>query len=209
MNYTPGIHLLSAQIGVDPSHVARALRLAAKTHAAIRAHHYSHLRDDQFTRLMGGDRYVVAIVANYAMRFAGRIEDAQLLMAVYKASTGTTVHPPRIPKGVGTLPEYHEHSHIQQAICVLQAADLPPIHTDGTRELRPGFQVMPGSEDELPGWVFIAPDPHADNRGGFAGGRLGYLAVMRWAGWGVVTELLPGGMWAACHPDYRNNPFPH
>jgi hypothetical protein len=208
MTYTQGIQVLSAQIGVGPSHVARALRLASRTHAAIRASRYSHLSDEQFKRLIGGDRYVVAIVANYAMRFAGRIEDAQLLMDIYKASTGATAHRPRIRKGVGTLPEYHDHARIQQAISILQAADLPPIHTDGTHELRPGFQVMPGCEDKLPGWVLIAPDPHADDRGGFAGGRLGYLAVMRWAGWGVITEPLPDGLWAACHPDYRSNPFP-
>ncbi|MFE0190751.1 hypothetical protein [Streptomyces sp. NPDC058989] len=208
MTYPQGIQVLSAQIGVDPSHVARALRFASKTHAAIRARRYSHLSDDQFTRLIGGDRFVVAIVANYAMRLAGRLEDAQLLMDIYKASTGATVHGPTIRRGVGTLPEYHDHARIREAIRILQAAGLPPIHTDGTRELRPGFQVVPGCEDELPGWVFIAPDPDADSRTGFAGGRLGYLAVMRWAGWGVITELLPGGTWAACHPDYRNNPFP-
>ncbi|WP_180685943.1 hypothetical protein [Streptomyces gossypiisoli] len=208
MNYTQGIQVLSAQIGVDPSHVARALRVASQTHAAIRASRFSHLTDDQFKRLIGGDRYVVAVVANLAMRFAKRIEDAQLLMDVYKASTGATAHRPIIRRGVGTLPEYHDHPHVQQAISILQAADLPPIHTDGTRELSSGFQVMPGCEDQLPGWVLIAPDPFADDRGGFAGGRLGYLAVMRWAGWGVITEPLPGGMWAACHPDYRSNPFP-
>jgi hypothetical protein len=208
MNYTPGIQVLSAQIGVDPSHVARALRFASRTHAAMRASRFSHLSDEQFKRLIGGDRYVVAVVANYAMRFAGRIEDAQLLMDVYKASTGTTAHRPVIRKGFGTLPDHHDHPHVQQAIRILQAADLPPIHTDGVHELRPGFQVMPSCEDELPGWVLIAPDPEADDRVGFAGGRLGYLAVMRWAGWGVITAPLPGGLWAACHPAYRNNPFP-
>ncbi|MET8681727.1 hypothetical protein ABZW18_30125 [Streptomyces sp. NPDC004647] len=207
MNYSQGIQVLSAQIGVDPSHVARALRVASQTHAAIRVSHFSHLTDEQFKHLIGGDRYVVAIVANYAMRFAGRIEDAQLPMDVYKASTGATAHRRIIRKGVGTLPEHHNHPHVQQAISILQAADLPPIHTDGTHELRPGFQVMPSGEDKLPGWVLIAPDPDADDRGGFAGGRLGYLAVMRWAGWGVITEPLPGGLWAACHPDYRNTPF--
>ncbi|WP_159030903.1 hypothetical protein [Streptomyces sp. 769] len=208
MNYTRGIYVLAEQIGVDPSHVAHALRYAAKTHATIRAEHYSHLSDEQFRRLLGADRYVVAVVANYAMRFAGRIEDAQLLMDIYKASAGTTAHRSITRQGVGTLPEHHDHARVQQAIRILQAAGLPPIHTDGTHELKPGFEVMPGCEDQLPGWVFIAPDPHADDRGGFAGGRLGYLAVMRWAGWGVITEPLPGDLWAACHPDFRHNPFP-
>lgn len=207
MDYTQGIQFIAAQIGVDPSHVARALRVASRTHAAIHASRFSHLTHDQFNHLMGGDRFVVAIVANYAMRLAGRIEDAQLLMDVYKASTGATVHRSIVRKGVGTLPEHHDHPHVQQAITILQAADLPPIHTDGTRELRPGFQVIPASGD-LPGWIFINPDPHCDNRGGFAGGRLGYLAVMRWAGWGVITENVYGGLWAACHPAYRNNHFP-
>ncbi|MER7875022.1 hypothetical protein [Streptomyces malaysiensis] len=32
---------------------------------------------------------------------------------------------------------------------------------------------------------------------------------MRWAGWGVITESMPAGLWAACHPDYRDKPFPH
>ncbi|WP_407286403.1 hypothetical protein [Streptomyces sp. BP-8] len=208
MNYTRGIQALSEQIGVDPDHVAKALRLASQTHKSINAPRYNRLSDDQLSRLIGADRYVLAVVANYAMRFAGRIEDAQLLMDVYKASTGITTDRTTIRQGVGTLPEHHNHPRVQQAIRILQAADLPPIHTDGTRELRPGFQVLPGCEDQLPGWLFIAPDPAADHRRGFAGGQLGYFAVMRWAGWGVITEHLPGGMWAACHPDYRKNPFP-
>ncbi|ORT54281.1 hypothetical protein [Streptomyces sp. CB03238] len=208
MTHTRGVQLLSEQIGVDVEHVARAFRIASTTHAAIRASRYSHLTDDQFRRLIGQDRYVIAVVANLAMRSAGRIEDALLLMDVYKASENATEHRLHIRPGVGTLPEYHDHPHVQQAIRILQAANLPPIVTDGTRELRPGFQVMPGCDDELPGWVFINPDPACQERTGFAGGDLGYLAVMRWAGWGVITERLPGGLYAACHPDHRDNPFP-
>ncbi|BDH10308.1 hypothetical protein [Streptomyces hygroscopicus] len=66
---------------------------------------------------------------------------------------------------------------------------------------------MPGSDDEPSGWVLMHPDPDAGYRPGFAGGRLGCFAVMRWAGWGIVTEPLPGGVLAACHPDYRDIPF--
>lgn len=208
MTYSRGVQLLSEQIGVEPDHVARALRIAARMHAVIQARQYSQMTAEQFRRLIVTDQYTVAIVGNLAMRFAGRVEDAHLLMDVYKASVGAIVHRPVIGEGVGTLSEFHGHARVQHAIRILQAADLPPIHTDGTRELRPGFQVMPGCEDELPGWVFIQPDPDADYRPGFAGGRLGYLAVMRWAGWGVITERLPGGLWAACHPDYRDDPFP-
>ncbi|MBT2366202.1 hypothetical protein J7E88_13000 [Streptomyces sp. ISL-10] len=208
MTYGRGVQLLSEQIGVEPDHVARALRIATRTHAAIQATRYGQLTAEQFRRLIDNDHYTVAIVGNLAMRLAGRIEDAHLLMDVYKASVGATVHRPVIREGVGTLPQFHNHPRVQQVIRILQAADLPPIHTDGTRELAPGFQVDPGCEDEMPGWVFIQPDPDAEHRTGFAGGRLGYLAVMRWAGWGVITEPLPGGLWAACHPDYRNNPFP-
>lgn len=207
MTYTRGIQTLAHHIGIEPEYVARALRAASRTHAVIRAHQFQDLTDEQFRRLMGGDRHVVAVVANLAMRFAGRIEDALLLMDIYHASQGTK--PPRqaIRKGVGTLPEHHDHPHVQQAIRILDAAGLPPIVTDGIHELRPGFQVLP-AYDELPGWVFIAPDPDCEARTGFAGGSLGYLAVMRWAGWGVITEPMPAGMWAVVHPDHRSNPFP-
>ncbi|MDT9689560.1 hypothetical protein Q5762_14675 [Streptomyces sp. P9(2023)] len=208
MTHSRGIQTLSEQIGVEPDHVAHALRLASRTFAAIQTTHFRDMTADQFRRLIGSDRHAVAIVANLAMRHAKRIEDAQILMSVYKASSGIAPHRPVIRKGVGTLPEYRDHAYVRQAIHILQAADLPPIHTDGTHELRPGFQVMPGCDD-LPGWLFIAPDPDAEARTGFAGGRLGYLAVMRWAGWGVITEpLTDDHLWAVCHPDYRNNPFP-
>ena len=206
MTHNRGIHLLADHIGVEPEHVARALRVAARAHAVIRANYFSHLTDEQFRRLMGSDRHAVAIVANLAMRFAGRIEDALLLMDIYHASEGTKAPRLVIRKGVGTLPEHHDHPHVQHAIRILQAAGLPPIVTDGTHELRPGFQVLP-SCDDLPGWIFIAPDPDCDYRTGFAGGQLGYLAVMRFAGWGVITEPMPLGLWAAVHPDYRNNAF--
>ncbi|MBC9724926.1 hypothetical protein [Streptomyces sp. TRM68367] len=207
MTYTRGIQTLANHIGTEPEYVARALRTASRAHAVIRANQFQHMTDEQFRRLMGGDRHVVAVVANLALRFAGRIEDALLLMDIYHASQGTK--PPRqvIRKGVGTLPEHHDHPHIQQVIRILDAAGLPPIVTDGTYQLRPGFQVLPTC-DELPGWVLIAPDPDCDDRTGFAGGRLGYLAVMRWAGWGVITEPMPAGLWAVVHPDYRNDPFP-
>jgi hypothetical protein len=206
MPHSRGVRTLADHIGVEPEHVARALRATSRAHAAIRANHFTHLTEEQYLRLTGSDRHAVAVVANLAMRFAGRIEDALLLMDVYHASQGAK--PPRlvIRKGVGTLPEHHNHPHVQQPIQILQAASLPPIVTDGTHELRPGFQVLPGTE-ELPGWVFIAPDPHCEDRNGFAGGRLGYLAVLRFAGWGVITEPMPQGLWAAVHPDYRNNPF--
>ncbi|MGW3121329.1 hypothetical protein ACWDBW_29960 [Streptomyces sp. NPDC001107] len=207
MTYTRGILTLAQHIGTEPEHVARALRAASRTHAVIRANQFQDLTDEQFRRLMGGDRHVVAVVANLALRYAGRIEDALLLMDIYHASQGAK--PPRqaIRKGVGTLPEHHDHPHIQQAIRILDAAGLPPLVTDGIHELRPGFQVLPAS-DELPGWIFIAPDPDCADRTGFAGGPLGYLAVMRWAGWGVITEPMPAGLWAVVHPGYRNAPFP-
>jgi hypothetical protein len=206
MTYTRGIQTLADHIGTEPEYVARALRTASRAHAVIRANQFQHMTDEQFRRLIGSDRHVVAVVANLALRFAGRIEDALLLMDVYHASQGAK--PPRqvIRKGVGTLPEHHDHPRVQQAIRILDAAGLPPIVTDGTHELRPGFQVLPAGDD-LPGWIFIAPDPHCGDRTGFAGGPLGYLAVMRWAGWGVMTEPVLGGLWAVVHPDHRNDPF--
>ncbi|GAA1920012.1 hypothetical protein [Streptantibioticus ferralitis] len=207
MTHTRGVEILAEHIGVDVQHVARAFHYVSRTHTAIRATHYRHLTDDQFRRLIGTDRFPVVIVANIAMRFAGRPEDAQLLMDIFKASEDATAHRLHVRRGVGTLPEYHDHPHVQQAIRILQAADLPPIVTDGTRELRPGFQVMPGCDD-FPGWVFINPDPACQERTGFAGGRLGYLAVLRFAGWGVITEPVADGLWAAVHPNYRSNPFP-
>ncbi|MER6086861.1 hypothetical protein [Streptomyces bluensis] len=181
--------------------------MASRAHAVVRANHFQHMTDEQYRRLMGSDRHAVAIVANLAMRFAGRIEDALLLMDIYHASEGTKTPRLVIHEGVGTLPDHHDHPHVQHAIRILNAAGLPPIVTDGTHALRPGFQVLP-SCDDLPGWIYIAPDPDCDNRTGFAGGRLGYLAVMRFAGWGVVTEPMPEGLWAVVHLDYRNNPFP-
>ncbi|MER8002074.1 hypothetical protein [Streptomyces sp. NPDC095613] len=203
--YALGIQLLSARIGVEPEHVDRALAIVSDAHESIQA--YSTLSDEEFERSVGRDRHVVAVVANLAMRFAGRIEDAHLLMDVYKASEGVSEHRVIIREGVGTLPEHHGHRHVETAIRILYAADLPPIHTDGTHVLRPGFQVQPVCDD-LPGWTLITPDPDCDGRGGFAGGRLGYLAVMRWAGWGIVTEPLTDGRYAVCHPDYRDQPFP-
>lgn len=167
MTYTRGIQTLANHIGTEPEYVARALRTASRAHAVIRANQFQHMTDEQFRRLMGSDRHVVAVVANLALRFAGRIEDALLLMDIYHASHGAK--PPRqvIRKGVGTLPEHHDHPHIQQAIRILDAAGLPPIVTDDTRELRPGFQVLPAC-DALPGWIFIAPDPDCGDRTGFS-----------------------------------------
>ncbi|MER5546528.1 hypothetical protein ACWDBP_34815 [Streptomyces sp. NPDC001233] len=207
MPYSRGVQTLADHIGVEPEHVALALRAASRSHAVIRANNFAHLTPEQYLRLTGSDRHAVAVVANLAMRFAGRIEDALLLMDVYHASQSTKAPRQVIRKGVGTVPEHHDHRHIQLAICILSAAGLPPIVTDGTYQLRPGFQVLPGCDD-LPGWIFIAPDPDCEERTGFAGGRLGYLAVMRFAGWGVITEPMPCGMWAVVHPDYRHNPFP-
>ncbi|MDX3224592.1 hypothetical protein [Streptomyces sp. ME19-01-6] len=207
MTYSRGVQVLSGLIGVEPDHVARALRVAARNHASIRPSHFSHLTDEQFQRLINRDQHAVAVVANLAMRFAGRIEDAHLLMDVYRASVGATAHQSLIREGIGTPPQFHRHEYVQHAIRILMAADLPPIHIDGVRELKPGFQVDPAWGD-MSGWVFIQPDPDAEGRSGFAGGHLGYLAVLRWAGWGVITVPLPGGLWAACHPDYRDKPFP-
>ncbi|MFE5117783.1 hypothetical protein [Streptomyces sp. NPDC056669] len=207
MNYSRGVHLLAGLIGVDPSHVARAVRTASRAHRTIHESGIDELTGEQLRRLVERDRFAVAIVANLAMRFAGRSEDALLLMDIYRASVGTQAHPMPIRKGVGTLPEHHDHAYVQRAIRVLQAAGLPPLHTDGIHALCWGFQVQPAGE-HLPGWIFMNPDPDCDERTGFAGGRLGYLAVMRWAGWGVITEPVHEGLLAAVHPDHRDNPFP-
>ncbi|MFF4051908.1 hypothetical protein ACFYZ5_35225 [Streptomyces chartreusis] len=207
MAYTRGILTLAHHIGVEPEHVARALRAASRSHAAVRANHFSHMTDEQFQRLIGSDHHAVAVVANLALRFAGRIEDALLLMDIYHASAGTKTPRQAVHKGVGTLPEHHDHPHVQHAIRILNAAGLPPIVTDGIHQLRPGFQVLPACDD-LPGWIYIAPDTGCEDRTGFTGGVHGYLAVMRFAGWGVVTEPMPAGLWAVVHPDHRSNPFP-
>lgn len=208
MTHSAGVRHLATQIGVQVEHVASALRLVTRTHTALRDAHYRDLSDDQYRRLLAHDRYPLAIVGNIAMRMAGRLEDAHRLMSIYKASTGTGAHTPRLRRGTGTLPEHHDHPHVQQAIRILEAADLPPILTDGTRALRHGFQVLPSCDDELPGWLFLAPDPDAEHRTGFAGGHHGYTAVMRWAGWGVITAPLPEGLIPVCHPDHRHQPFP-
>lgn len=129
-------------------------------------------------------------------------------MDVYKASEGVAAHRATIRKGFGAHPAHHDNPFVQQVIRILQAADLPPVHIDGIHALHPGFQVLPGCDGGLPGWVFIVPDPDCEDRSGFAGGRLGYLAVMRWAGWGVITEPLDNDLYATCHPDYRHQPFP-
>ncbi|MBY8884819.1 hypothetical protein K7472_08160 [Streptomyces sp. PTM05] len=207
MTHSRGVQHLADELGVEAEHVARAFRTASHAHAAIRAVKYTHLTDEQFRRLIDNDRYTIAVVANLAMRFAGRTEDARLLTDIYKAASGKTAHRPVIRRGVGTLRDHHDHDVVQQAIRILQAAGLPPIETDGTRALRDGFQVLPGC-DELPGWVFIAPDPDCAHRGGFAGGRDGYPTVMKWAGWGVIPEPLAEGLFAAVHPDHRDQPFP-
>ncbi|MBT2413977.1 hypothetical protein J7I94_26105 [Streptomyces sp. ISL-12] len=205
-DYSPGIRELAHQIGLDPEHVAYAVRFASRTFARVQV--TTGMTLDQFRRLFTQDRHSIVIVANIAMRHAGRRDDAQLLMTIYKAAVGRLPYERPLHTGVGTLPEYHGHKQIQEAVRILTAAGMPPIHTDGVHELRPGFQVMPDDTGDLPGWVFIKPDPDAKARTGFAGGDLGYLAVMRWAGWGVITERLPGGLYAACHPDHQGNPFP-
>ncbi|MFJ2247445.1 hypothetical protein ACIQ9I_02790 [Streptomyces sp. NPDC094461] len=204
--YSTGVLELAKQIGLDPEHVAEALRLACRRFNHIQA--TTSMTTDQFRRIFTHNRHSIAIVANIAMRRAGRRDDALLLMDIYKASVGIAPYMRPIHTGIGTLPEHHEHPHAQDAVRVLSAAGLPPIHTDGVRELRPGFQVLPDTTGHLPGFVFIAPDPGAKSRTGFAGGDLGYLAVMRWAGWGVITERLPGGLYAACHPSHGETPFP-
>ncbi|MFE2289809.1 hypothetical protein [Streptomyces sp. NPDC059452] len=204
--YSPGVLELAEQIGLEPEHVAEGLRLACRSFNHVQT--ATNMTVEQFLRAFTHKRHSVAIVANIALRRAGRRDDALLLMDIYKASVGIAPHTPPIHTGIGTLPEHHNDPLVQDAIRILTAAGLPPIHTDGVHELRPGFQVLPAGCGELPGFVFIAPDPGAKGRTGFTGGDLGYLAVMRWAGWGVITEALPGGLYAACHPDYRGNPFP-
>ncbi|MFD4480537.1 hypothetical protein ACFVXC_35415 [Streptomyces sp. NPDC058257] len=205
-DYSPGVQHLAEQIGLDPEHVAHAARFASRTFARIQV--TTGMTLEQFRRLFAQDRHSIVIVANLAMRHAGRRDDAQLLMDIYKASVGIAPYQPPIHTGVGTLPECHGDRYVQEAVRILSTAGLPPIHTDGTHELRPGFQVVPDDTGNLPGWVFIAPDPDAKARTGFAGGDLGYLAVMNWAGWGVIPERLEGGLYAACHPDHRHDPFP-
>ncbi|MEU6138778.1 hypothetical protein ABZ848_00275 [Streptomyces sp. NPDC047081] len=205
-DYSTGVLQLAHEIGLDPEHVAHAMRLASRTFARVQVS--TGMTLDQFRRLFTQDRHSIVIVANIAMRHAGRREDAQLLMDIYKAAVGRLPYERPIHTGVGTLPEHHSHPHVQEAVRILTAAGMPPIHTDGIHELRPGFQVMPDDTGQFPGWVFIQPDPGAKARTGFAGGDLGYLAVMRWAGWGVITERLPGGVYAACHPDHKSDPFP-
>ncbi|MYU11539.1 hypothetical protein GTZ78_12700 [Streptomyces sp. SID8361] len=206
MNHSRGVHLLAELIDVDPSHVARAVSTASRAHRTIHESGIHELTGEQLRRLVERDRFAVVIVANLAMRFAGRSEDALLLMDIYRASVGTQAHSMPIRKGVGALPEHHDHPYVQRAIRILQAAGLPPLHTDGIHPLRWGFQVQPAGEG-LPGWVFINPDPDCDERTGFAGGRRGYLAVMCWAGWGVINEPVYEGLLAAVHPDHRNNAF--
>ncbi|WP_330340189.1 hypothetical protein [Streptomyces sp. NBC_00557] len=205
-DYSPGVRQLAHEIGLDPEHVAHAVRVASRTFARVQV--TTGMSLEQFRRLFTQDRHSIAIVANIAMRHAGRRDDAQLLMDVYKAAVGRLPYERPPHTGVGTLPEYHGHPQVQEAVRILTAAGMPPIHTDGVHELRPGFQVMPDDTGHFPGWVFIKPDPGAKARTGFAGGDLGYLAVMRWAGWGVIPERLPGDLYAACHPDQRGNPFP-
>ena len=205
-DYSPGVLELAKQIGLDPHHVAEALRLAHRSFNRVQA--TTGMTVEQFRRLFTHQRHSIAIVANIAMRHAGRRDDALLLMDIYKASVGINPYLSPIHTGVGTLPEHHGDPQVQEAVRILSSAGLPPIHTDGIHELRPGFQVLPDDSGDLPGFVFIAPDPDAKGRTGFAGGDLGYLAVMRWAGWGVIPERLPGGVQAACHPDHQHNPFP-
>ncbi|MFI1830683.1 hypothetical protein ACH41E_30235 [Streptomyces sp. NPDC020412] len=174
----------------------------------VRATHFGHLTDQQVNQLPERHHSLYAVVvANLAMRLAGRRDDALLLMDIYKASTDTAAHRPVIKPGVGTRPAYHDHPRVQDAVRILTAAKLPPIHTDNQQVHQPGFEILPDCPD-LPGWVYISPDPQAEARTGFAGGQAGYLAVMRWAGWPILTDPMPHGLWAVCHPDHRDNPFP-
>lgn len=200
MTHPRGVHLLAEQIGLDVQHVARGFETARHAHDVIRTS-YSNLTDEQFARLVHKDRFPIVIVANYAMRFAGRIEDAQLLMDIYKASTDTAAYLEHLRPGVGAHPDDHGHPQVAQAIRILRAADLPPVEAQGEQMTYPGFQVMPC--DIYPGVVFISRDPDCETRTGFAGGRDGYDAVMRWAGWSTVPVPVDGADFvAACHPDY-------
>ena len=145
MTHSRGIQTLSEQIGVEPDHVAHALRLASRTFAAIQTTHFGDMTADQFRRLIGSDRHAVAIVANLAMRFAGRIEDAQLLMDIYKASSGTARHRPVIRKGVGTLPEYHDHAYVQQAIHILEPPTCRPSTPTAPTNCAPASRSCPAA----------------------------------------------------------------
>ncbi|MFF9478044.1 hypothetical protein [Streptomyces sp. NPDC014733] len=199
MNITEEIQNIASQIGIDPDDVAHALETA---HSA-----YDHLNGTQtdpaeFHDRFANNRKTAVSVAIIAMRSANRRDDAQILLDTHKASTSAVPYQLPIHTGIGAVPQDHNAPHVQDVIRILAAAGLPPIHTDGTNELRPGFQVL--ACDELPGWVFIAPDPDAENRTGFAGGELGYLAVMRWVGWNVYTERLTGGLYAVGHPDHSD-----
>ncbi|WP_148312600.1 hypothetical protein [Streptomyces noursei] len=202
-----GIQALADQLGVNPDHVVRAIRYVKATHPQEREDRHGHLSEVQFLNRVNSDYRILTTVGNLAMRFAGRTEDAHLLVNIYKASVGAAVPRPVVREGIGTLPKHYHHESVQHGIRILHAAGLPPIRISGNRTLEPGFLVTPNCGD-LGNWLFVTPDPGAENRKGFAGGREGYLAVMRWARWGFLTATMPGDYFAVRPPEIANR-SPH
>ncbi|MGV9760213.1 hypothetical protein ACWDUC_30950 [Streptomyces tricolor] len=100
--YSSGVRQLAHEIGLDPEHVAHAVRFASRTLARVQA--ATGMILDQFHRRFTQDRHPIAIVANLAMRHAGRRDDAQLLMDIYKAAAGRLPYERPIHTGVGTCP---------------------------------------------------------------------------------------------------------
>ncbi|WP_425834245.1 hypothetical protein [Streptomyces fractus] len=202
MHYSRDIRAIAENLAIDPAHVARSLQFVIRHTAHQPTRRPSGQTPGAHRRALVLDSDAIATVANIALRMADRNDEAHLLTAIRKTATGTSAHKPVIHRGVGTLPEFHGHPRVAEAIAILQAAGLPPARYDRTGWADPGFQVLPG-DHTTPDWVFLLPDPDAEHRDGFTGGRRGYPTVMQWAGWTIHDQPFHGGLWAARHPDHQ------
>ncbi|WP_432034613.1 hypothetical protein [Streptomyces antibioticus] len=194
---TRAIELLAEELDLDPTYIARAYRISRAAFAADHQRRFRQVSSDAYVRIASANRFAETCVAATAMRLAGRPGDSAVLQDIQQAMTTT---PEPLLGAVGALPEDVRHPLVRDAVHILLAAGLPPLRMIGSTVMSDGFQVVP-SLPELPGWVFVGPDPDAETRTGFAGGLRGCARVLRWAGWFIAPED-DTGVIGALHPDH-------
>ncbi|TQE21609.1 hypothetical protein Sipo8835_37290 [Streptomyces ipomoeae] len=195
---TRAIELLAEELDLDPSYIAHAYRISRAAFAADHRRRFPHVSMDAYVRITSANRFAETCVAATAMRLAGRPNDSAVLLNIQRAMTTA---PEPLPGAVGALPEDAQHPLVRNAVHILRAAGLPPLQMNGIAVTHYGFQVVPALP-ELPGCVFVGPDPDADTRTGFAGGRWGCARVLQWAGWLIAPQDVENDVIGAIHPDY-------
>lgn len=188
------IEYLADELGLDRGYIVRARRIGSAVFEANRCHH-PQLSLPACLRAVTADRYAETCIAVTAMHLAGRPDDATLLLNIHRAMKTA----PNALVSVGALKEDLRDRRVRDAIHILRAAALPPLRMNGDTVISHGFQVV-ASTPEMPGWIFVGPDPDAENRTGVAGGRDGYARVLRWANWLTAPDEEGNDVIGALHP---------